>query len=114
MPESRLELRNPATAEITVVHLRPEQEKERHWFEDKETRQDLEIADRTPLVEWLAQNYKTFGCKLEFITDRSQEGSQFVKGFGGIGGLLRWKVDFMELNEQLQGLGGIEDEDDFM
>lgn len=26
------------------------------------------------------------GATLEIITDRSQEGSQFVKGFGGIGG----------------------------
>ena len=26
------------------------------------------------------------GACLEIITDRSQEGAQFVKGFGGIGG----------------------------
>ena len=26
------------------------------------------------------------GTKLEFITNKSQEGAQFVKGFGGIGG----------------------------
>jgi peptide chain release factor subunit 1 len=38
------------------------------------------------LVEWLANNYKSFGATLEIITDKSQEGSQFVKGFGGIGG----------------------------
>jgi len=49
-----------------------------------------------PLVEWFANNYKTFGAALEFVTNRSQEGSQFVKGFGGIGGILRYKVDFME------------------
>jgi peptide chain release factor subunit 1 len=29
---------------------------------------------------------------------RSQEGSQFVKGFGGIGGLLRYKVEFADLD----------------
>ena len=34
---------------------------------------------------------------LEFVTNRSQEGAQFVKGFGGIGGLLRYKVDFTNL-----------------
>lgn len=40
---------------------------------------------------------------------RSQEGSQFVKGFGGIGGLLRYKVDFAEIADALeQG-----DEDEF-
>ena len=39
------------------------------------------------LVEWFANNYKNFGAQLEFVTNRSQEGSQFVKGFGGIGGV---------------------------
>ena len=40
----------------------------------------------------MAENYKKWGCCLEFITDRSQEGTQFCRGFGGIGGTLRWKV----------------------
>lgn len=39
-----------------------------------------------PLLEWFANNYKRFGATLEIVTDKSQEGSQFVKGFGGIGG----------------------------
>jgi peptide chain release factor subunit 1 len=42
----------------------------------------------------LAENYKQYGCALEFVTNKSQEGSQFVRGFGGIGGLLRYKLDF--------------------
>lgn len=37
--------------------------------------------------------------RLEFITNRSQEGSQFCKGFGGIGGILRWQVDFVAMEE---------------
>ena len=48
-------------------------------------------------LEWLANNYKNFGATLEIITDRSQEGSQFVRGFGGIGGMLRYKVDFQAM-----------------
>ena len=48
-------------------------------------------------VEWFANNYRSFGTTLEFITNRSQEGSQFCRGFGGIGGILRWRVDFMEM-----------------
>lgn len=32
-------------------------------------------------------DYST-GATLEIITDRSQEGAQFVKGFGGIGGMV--------------------------
>ena len=49
------------------------------------------------ISEWLANNYKNFGSTLEIITDRSQEGSQFVRGFGGIGGMLRYKVDFQAM-----------------
>ena len=47
-------------------------------------------------TQWFANNYKNFGADLEFVSDRSQEGSQFVRGFGGVGGILRYKVDFME------------------
>lgn len=47
---------------------------------------ELELVECTPFLEWIANNYKTFGATLEIITDRSQEGSQFVRGFGGIGG----------------------------
>jgi peptide chain release factor subunit 1 len=35
---------------------------------------------------------------LEFVTNKSQEGAQFVRGIGGIGGLLRYRVDFAVLN----------------
>jgi peptide chain release factor subunit 1 len=58
----------------------------------------LETTEKEPLVEWFANNYKQFGCNMEFVTDRSGEGTQFVKGFGGIGGVLRWKVDFLEMS----------------
>jgi len=30
---------------------------------------------------------------LEFISNKTQEGDQFVKGFGGVGGILRYKVN---------------------
>ena len=40
------------------------------------------------MLEWLSEHYKEFGTTLEIITDKSQEGSQFVKGFGGLGGAL--------------------------
>lgn len=46
------------------------QAKDSKHFKDKETGQDLEIVDRTPLLEWLANNYKKFGCNLDFITNR--------------------------------------------
>jgi len=68
------------------------------------------------MVEWFAENYKKWGAKIEFITDKSQEGSQFCKGFGGIGGILRWRVDFVEMEayeEDYDYADGSDDEDDY-
>jgi len=94
----RITVRNNQTSEESVLHLTNEQIQDDKFFRDEKTGVELETIDKMPLVEWFAENYKNFGCKLEFITDRSAEGSQFVKGFGGIGGILRWKVDLAELN----------------
>merc|ERR1712125_159096 len=94
----RFVLRNSSTGENTIVHLNKEQERNESFFIDKETGSELETIEKESLVEWFANNYKNYGCNLEFITDRSGEGMQFVKGFGGIGGVLRWKVDFVEMS----------------
>jgi len=95
---NRYVLRNTTTGEEKVVHLNKEEEQNQDNFRDAETGAELETVEKETLVEWMANNYKSFGCNLEFVTDRSSEGTQFVKGFGGIGGILRWKVDFVELN----------------
>jgi len=94
----RIVLRNTSTAEETVAHLSKEQQTNENFFHDPETGVELEVIEKESLVEWFANNYKNYGCNLEFVTDRSGEGTQFVQGFGGIGGILRWKVDFIELN----------------
>jgi len=96
----RYQLKNPSTNEETIVHLLPQQQTEKSHFQDKENGVDLEVLEQMSLLEWLAENYKNFGTKLEFITDRSQEGSQYVKGFGGIGGILRWEVNFEHFDVQ--------------
>lgn len=54
----------------------------------------MELVESQPLLEWLANNYKSFGATLEIITDKSQEGSQFVRGFGGIGGQYIYLIQF--------------------
>ena len=86
--------------------MNKEQEKERERFIDKSTGLEMEkVEEPQPLLEWFAEKYKEFGANLEFVTNRSQEGAQFVKGFGGIGGLLRYKVD-------LESLQTVDDEED--
>ncbi|KAJ6606352.1 peptide chain release factor eRF/aRF subunit 1 [Mycena vulgaris] len=104
---TRHTLRNAAGEEI-IVHTNKEQEKDREKFMDKSTGLEMEqAAEPKSLLEWFAEKYKDFGANLEFVTNRSQEGAQFVKGFGGIGGLLRYKVDFNTLGT------ADDDEDEF-
>ena len=80
-----------------VLYTTPEQAKEREQFMDKETGQEMEVIENQSFLEWLAEKYKDFGATLEFVSDRSSEGNQFVKGFGGIGAMLRYKVNFEQL-----------------
>jgi len=62
-------------------------------FKDEETQSELEVIDNIPLTEYFMENYKNIVSKMEIITDKTSEGNQFVKGFGGIGGILRYKMD---------------------
>jgi len=56
-------------------------------------------VEKDSFLDWIAENYKKFGAKLQFVTNKSQEGAQFVKGFGGIGGLLRYQLDFVAMDQ---------------
>ena len=49
--------------------------------------------ESTPLTDWFMDNYKKYVSHVEIVSDKSSEGSQFVKGFGGIGGILRYRMD---------------------
>ncbi|KAJ3177480.1 Eukaryotic peptide chain release factor subunit 1 [Geranomyces variabilis] len=98
LEHSRYTLKNPSTGEIIIKHMTKEDEKNMDNFRDAEAGVDLETVEKEPLLEWFTTKYKDFGATLEYVTNRSQEGSQFVKGFGGIGGLLRYKVDFAQMS----------------
>lgn len=87
-----------STGEPVVTHVSKAQEaNSKEKFLDKTTGQEMEIIEEQPMIEWLAEHYKEFGAALEFVTDKSSEGAQFVRGFGGIGALLRYKVNFEQL-----------------
>ena len=75
-------------------------------FMDKETGQEMEVIDQMPFLEWLAEKYRDFGAQLEFVSDRSSEGNQFVRGFGGIGAILRYALNFEQLVDE-------DDDDEF-
>jgi peptide chain release factor subunit 1 len=85
----RYKVRNSSTDEEKELFLTREQTKDQSNFHDKATGVELDILESLSVVEWMANCYKQWGCELEFVTDRSPEGSQFCKGFGGVGGVLR-------------------------
>jgi len=84
----------PANGEDIVKYLSKQESQKPEHFLDPETSENMEVIEAIPLIEWFANNYRRFGALLQIVTNKSQEGSQFCKGFGGIGGLLRYRVDF--------------------
>jgi peptide chain release factor subunit 1 len=105
----RLEMRDPSTDEQVIKFFTKDQLRDDNNLKNKEGIA-YDIQDRIDLVEWLATNYTNYGAKLDFVTDRSQEGMQFVKGFGGVGGLLRYKLNFDDFIDEHEDAY---DDDDF-
>lgn len=89
----RITMKNPSTQETHVKFLTKDELTDDNNFKTKEGT-TLDVVDRCDLVEWLAHHFKDYGAKLELVTDRTQEGTQFVRGFGGIGAMLRYKIEF--------------------
>lgn len=105
----RITVRNQSTDAESQLYLTSEQQQNEAMFRDASTGAALEVIDKVPLVDWLAENYRNFGANIEFVTNRSQEGAQFVRGFGGIGGILRWQVQFADF----EVYDDFDDDDDF-
>jgi len=95
----RLQIQNPHTDVEQTLYLTPEEANNPKFYRDTDTNAELKVVKSEPFVEWIVVNYKRFGTKLDIITANSQEGNQFVKGFGGIGGHLRWVVQFEQFDE---------------
>jgi peptide chain release factor subunit 1 len=108
---NRYVLKHSASGEIIIKHLNKETEADQSNFRDAETNAELEVQEKTTLLEWFANEYKKFGCTLEFVTNKSQEGSQFCRGFGGIGGILRYQLDIRSFDDLDDDEGVYEDSD---
>lgn len=89
----RYEVKNPESGNMEVLHLTEREQEDTKNFQGKNG-EDLEVIAKESFLDWLAQHFKEFGTTLNFVTDKSQEGTQFVKGFGGIGAILRYQVEF--------------------
>ena len=67
--------------------------------------------DEEDFVDWIAENYNNYGCMLYFVSNSSGEGSQFVDGFGGIGGILRYKINMDEFEDNDNELSSLSIDD---
>jgi len=106
---SRFTLTHPTTQEKSYVFLNPEQAKDGKYFIDKETGQKMEVEAQN-ILEYFAENYKQFGCNMEIVTNKSTEGAQFCKGFGGIGAILRYRYETESSYSVPEGEEGKEEE----
>jgi peptide chain release factor subunit 1 len=107
---TRYVLKNSTTGEVVIKHYNKEQEANQSNFRDPESNADYEVQEKLSLLEWFANEYRKFGCTLEFVTNKSQEGSQFCRGFGGIGGILRYQLDMRTFDDFSDDGGVYEDE----
>ncbi|KAJ4762535.1 Eukaryotic peptide chain release factor subunit 1-1 [Rhynchospora pubera] len=96
---NRYTLRNATNGEIVIKHLTNDEETRNENFIDPVTSAQLEVQKIMPLLEWFANEYNRFGCTMELVTDMSQEGSQFRRGFGGIGGILCYQIKMRDVDE---------------
>jgi len=93
LPDIRFEVASVSNPSVTKVVLSA-----KGTFSEP----DWVITSSVPLLDWILDNYKSLGSALELVSDSSTLGSQFVKGFGGLGGFLRFPVEFPSRTDTLE------------
>eukprot|EP01090_Pellita_catalonica_P018506 TRINITY_DN6008_c0_g1_i2.p1 TRINITY_DN6008_c0_g1~~TRINITY_DN6008_c0_g1_i2.p1 ORF type:complete len:623 (+),score=146.43 TRINITY_DN6008_c0_g1_i2:70-1938(+) len=64
---------------------------------------EWEVEETVSLLDWLVEKYKEFHFRLVLVGDQSDRGSQFVKGFGGIGGILKYEKGLEWFDDAMSG-----------
>merc|ERR1712187_501981 len=108
----RLLIKNPHTDEEQLLYVTPQEENNEKLFRCPNSGVELDVVENILFVEWIVEAHKSFGAKLEFVTDKSHTGNQFCKGFGGIGGLLRYAIEFETYDEP--DIDARDSDDDFL
>lgn len=99
LPDYRVSVVDKRDGSTSIKYLKQAQITD---FFDKEAHpenNDFDIQDKEALVDWLAEHHRDFGSEIVFVTDASPEGSQFVKGFGGLAGFMRFKYEIDQVND---------------
>ena len=99
--------------EVIVEYLLTKDVEYKNTWTNPKTKVEYAIQNTELLIDWLGDNYTEYGVDLYFVTDRSPEGNQFVKGFSGIGALLKYKVEIVD-NYDYDDESDSDSEDDFI
>jgi len=82
----RTEVKSSTSGEKKVTYSLPDEQTEEAGA------RDWEAVSSEPLLDWLLEHHRDFGAAIEFVSDQSSVGSQFVHGFGGVGAFLRFDI----------------------
>lgn len=83
-------------SEVIIRYLKTKDIEYKNTWMDSSSKIEYSIQSNELLIDWLGDNYMESGVDLYFVTDRSPEGNQFVKGFSGIGAILKYKVEIVD------------------
>lgn len=92
LPLRRVEVIKMGSDQTEIKHVSPSEADLLHKANEKE----LSVMSDIPFVDWVVENYKDFGTRLELVSQNSPEGMQFCQGLGGVGAVLRFPLDFNE------------------
>lgn len=98
LPDLRVELQNSSDPTMKKVLYGVEKELK------LDEQVGWEVVRSDDLIDWILEHYQTFGSTLELVSSDSAVGHQFVEGFGGIGGFLRYPVEFPVKRSKFNGL----------
>jgi len=101
LPILRVERFLPLTSATKMTYYKSDREKEESGDEHVEGAEDdasWKTVSHLPLLDWILDNYASFGSNLEIVSQNSCLGGQF-KGLGGIAALLRYPVDLPSMTQ---------------
>jgi len=94
LPDFRFELVSLSDPNIKKVVFKPTEKNDFPGYE---------VINSSHLLDWILENHKNFGSTIELVSSACSIANQFIKGFGGIGGILRFKSNPQELEEEKEG-----------
>lgn len=96
----RVRVRDTKTGDERNVYLTPSDDDAGKALDPAEGEGKLELVERSSFVEWIRDHAWVFGIECEVVGDKTEKGRQLREGYGGIGVLLRYRMDFEPPDEE--------------